>query len=314
MKYCNKFSLVFSIFLAVIVLFPLASYSQSCFDYKGITYRVIKDADEASTFGTVVVTTKNEGFYEGTITVPNAVKQSDEAFADAYKVVAIDDYAFKGCPNLVEVTLPMSIESIGISAFEECTNLKKVELPQGNLTQLGESVFAYSGIESIKIPEGITALPYLAFRECRALKQVVLPKTLKKIDHSVFVLCQSLESIELPAGLIEIGMYTFNASGLKKIVLPEKVVSIPPMCFCACFDLEEVQLSPYTKSIGIMAFQFCWHLSKINYPESLKMIGDFAFDGCLDIPECYQSCAYCKCDDKESKEKTIRESKALMWK
>ena len=56
--------------------------AQRVFDYNGITYKVIKDADEAPTFGTVAVTAKSNGFYEGVITVPGGVKQSDDEYAD----------------------------------------------------------------------------------------------------------------------------------------------------------------------------------------------------------------------------------------
>ena len=179
-----------------ISLFPTLLFGQSIFDYEGITYRVIKDADEASTFGTVAVTAKDDGFYEGKITIPNGVKHSEDSYADSYKVVSIDDFAFKGNVTLEEVQLPISIESIGEGAFEGCSKLNHVEIPEGSaLSRLGESVFAYSGLESIVFPKGIIELPRFTFRECRRLQQVTLPKSLTKIGVSAFIFCQSLQYV-----------------------------------------------------------------------------------------------------------------------
>lgn len=270
-------------------LYPSQTHAQSVFSYSGITYRVIKDANEASNYGTVAVTAPRDGFYEGTVTIPNAVKQSDDEYADAYKVVAIDDYAFKGSPALKKVVLPITIESIGTGAFEECGELTTVEIPYGSLlTHLGESVFASSGLKSIKFPEGITELPRFTFKECRKLDQVILPESLVKIGMSAFIYCQSLESIELPKGLREIDICAFAYCGLKSISLPDRVVSIPMLAFSGCLDLEEVALSPYTTTIKNGAFGQCYHLKKINKPETLINVDDGSFGvGCIYLPDCY---------------------------
>ena len=271
----------------IVTMLSSFAFAQSIFDYNGITYKVLKDADEASTIGTVAVTAKDDGFYEGTITIPNAVKQSNDEFADAYKVVAIDDFAFKGNPTLKKVVLPMTIESIGNGAFEECGQLTQIDIPEGSLSRLGESVFAFSGLKSIKLPEGITELPRFTFRECRALEQVILPNSLIRIGVSAFIYCQSLKSIELPKRLREIDVCAFSCCGLTSITLPDKVVVIPMSAFGGCFDLEEVVLSPYTTIIKAGAFASCEKLSKINRPETLKDIDDNAFTMCLNIPEYY---------------------------
>ena len=284
------------IFLIIVCLISIPTLlfhgrvnAQRVFDYNGITYKVIKDADEAPTFGTVAVTAKSNGFYEGVITVPGGVKQSDDEYADAYKVVAIDDYAFKGNPMLTKVVLPITVESIGNGAFEECKELTAVEIPYGSLlTHLGESVFAFTGLKSIKFPEGITELPRFTFRECRKLEQVSLPESLAKIGISAFIYCQSLKSIELPKGLREIEISAFGCCGLKSISLPDRVVCISMGAFGGCYDLEEVVRSPYTTTIKTGAFSSCYHLKKINKPETLINVDNGSFNGCIYLPDYYQ--------------------------
>ena len=300
--------------------FSSLAFAQSIFDYHGITYKVLKDADESSTFGTVAVTAKDDGFYEGTITIPNAVKQSDDEFADTYKVVAIDDFAFKGNTTLTKVVLPMTIESIGNGAFEECGQLTQIDIPEGSLSRLGESVFAYTGLKSIKLPEGITELPRFTFRECRDLEQVILPNTLIKIGISAFIYCQSLKSIELPKRLREIDICAFSYCGLTSITLPDRVVSIPMSAFQGCFDLEEAILSPYTTTIKTGAFAQCGKLSKVNKPETLNNVEDGAFGGSLNVPEYFLSEADAKSlyelgdKYKETMKEVLEQMKKSTWK
>lgn len=49
--------------------------AQSTFEVDGINYSVIKEADEATTFGTVCVTAREGKDYEGDIIIPNGVKK-----------------------------------------------------------------------------------------------------------------------------------------------------------------------------------------------------------------------------------------------
>ena len=309
--------------LITITIMPLQNHvnAQSVFDYNGITYRIIKDADESSTFGTAAVTAKSEGFYEGVVTIPSGIKQSKDKYADAYKVVAIDDFAFKGSPTLTKVVLPMTIESIGAGAFEACGKLTQIEIPDGTpLTHLGESVFAYSGLKSIRFPEGLTELPRFTFRECRNLEKAILPNSLVKIGISAFIFCTSLKSIELPKKLREIDGSAFSYCGLQRIALPDRVVSIGISTFGMCFDLEEVTLSPYTTTIQGGAFNWCCHLSKINNLKSSIIIDQNAFNGCVYLPEYLKGKPEREWQNKDEKkykeegEKSCLESKKSVWK
>lgn len=46
-------------------------------------------------------------------------------------VTIIGDYAFSGCKNLTEITIPDNVTSIGGYAFSACTNLTNVTLGNG---------------------------------------------------------------------------------------------------------------------------------------------------------------------------------------
>lgn len=265
------------------LLLNVSANAQSVFEVDGICYKVLTEADEASTFGTVEVVPRENGFYEGTVNIPNGVKNSKGEYADTYKVVAIADKAFQNSMSLEKVSVPASVEKIGQNAFSGCISLETVTFAKGNLTSMGREVFKDAGIKHIEIPEGITELPWIAFYGCKNLTDVVLPTTLRTIGCSAFAQCTSLREVKLPEGLQEIMLNCFGQSGIEKIQFPSKIVVIPDQCCGMCANLKEVVLSPNTAKIDKNAFFSCTSLKEIILPEKLMVIEDMAFEGCTSL-------------------------------
>ena len=87
--------------------------AQRTFFVDGITYQVIKEADEVNAVGLVEVTwMRNTSVYSGSIQIPNAIKESGDSYTDTYKIVGIGENAFKASKQLRHVTLSPSIEYI----------------------------------------------------------------------------------------------------------------------------------------------------------------------------------------------------------
>lgn len=257
--------------------------AQSVFEVDGVCYRVLTEADEATTFGTVEVVPRENGFYDGVVNIPNGVKNSKGQYADAYKVVAIADKAFQNCMSLEKVYVPASVEKIGQNAFSGCISLETVIFAKGNLSTMGREVFKDSGIKHIEIPEGVTDLPWIAFFGCKYLTDVVLPTTLKTIGCSAFAQCVSLREVKLPEGLREIMLGCFWGSGIERIKLPS-MITIVPDTFCqGCSNLKEVELSPNTVKIEANAFSGCTSLEEIALPEKLMTIERMAFGQCSSL-------------------------------
>ena len=69
---------------------------------------------------------------------------------DDGSATSIGDYAFAGCTDLANITIPESVESIGKEAFSDCSNL-----------------------ESIIIPDSVTRTEQYTFNECQSLEKII---------------------------------------------------------------------------------------------------------------------------------------------
>ncbi|MBD5081600.1 MAG: leucine-rich repeat domain-containing protein [Ruminococcaceae bacterium] len=131
-------------------------------------------------------------------------------------VTAIDDSAF--CPfarrvtaeaakvreAITSITLPDTVNAIGVGAFWNCKSL-----------------------ESVNIPEGVERIRENAFAECHCLKKIVIPQTVRAIDRRAFYFCDSLKFIDVPEGVETLGDAVFaHCHELMAVVIPKSVKNI----------------------------------------------------------------------------------------
>ena len=64
------------------------------------------------------------------------------------------------------------------------------------ITEIGESAFAYSGIESIEFPKSLTKIATEAFYKCEALTNIKIPASVTFIGYKAFEDCSSLTAVE----------------------------------------------------------------------------------------------------------------------
>jgi hypothetical protein len=129
-------------------------------------------------------------------------------------ITSIEDNAFNGT-NLIKITIPNSVTSIGNKAFYGCTELKEIMLPN-KLTRIENECF--SG--------------------CTSLTKVTIPDSVKIIGDYVFYKCTSLTEITIPDKSTIIGDYAFsNCTSLTKAIVPESVTRIGDWAFESCPNL-----------------------------------------------------------------------------
>ena len=142
-------------------------------------------------------------------------------------ITSIGDYAFFDYDNLTNVTLPLTLTSIGIRSFDE-SGLTSIYIP-ANVATIGESAFGTcSSIESIVVDDYNTVFD--SRNNCNAIietstnklvagcKNTIIPDDITSIESYAFAGCHYLESITIPEGVTSIGSEAFaNCVNLRSI-------------------------------------------------------------------------------------------------
>ena len=206
-----------------------------------------------------------------------------------YPVIKINDKVFFGNANLIVVTLPESLTTLGGEAFRGCQSLKIVKIPS-KVTAIPDHCFeGCSSLESVTIPDGVTTIGTDAFYKCKNLESVALPESLTTLGSRSFEFCKSLKTIKIPSGVTTIPFQCFNGcSLLESIAIPEGVTDIGNEAFSGC-NLNALTLPESLVKIGSWAFYYNRSLKSINIPAKVKTIEEWAFIYCglteLVIPE-----------------------------
>ena len=264
---------------------------------------------------------------QGAYAIPETVTQiGPEAFADATKLTAVE--------------IPETVTSIEGRTFELCRGLTEIVLPE-NLTTIKANAFAHcSNLVEITIPDDVSALESWTFAWCSALKKVNIPASVVSIDEDTFYnsnsvmiyapegshaydwamernlldseearLVRSLKTTVLEDGTLEITDYNGD---IANVVIPERIngIAVTSIGSDAFFetDLSKVHIQSIVipegiTSIGSYAFCYCRDLMRVEFPSSLKTLGEVVFDNCpfteIALPEGIESIgsgAFTYCD------------------
>ena len=180
-------------------------------------------------------------------------------------IKSIDWHVFTGYPNIANVTIAGSVESIEEYAFYECFGLKAITIPD-SVSSIGRYAFAYcSELESATIPDSVTNIGDYVFSECSSLSEVTIPSGLTSIGNGMFRKCSSLTGITIPDGVTSIGEWAFDGcTSLTGITLPSVVTDIKWGAFRGCAGLTGITIPARVTSIGHMAFQNCEGLETVT--------------------------------------------------
>jgi len=147
-------------------------------------------------------------------------------------ITSISAYTFNGCVNLLDITFPNSLKSIGSFAFKNTAWLKAQ-------------------------PDGVVYIKNIAhtYKGNKEFTSLVFREGTKSIDEFAFDYSKKLESITLPDGLTHIGEEAFRGcKELKKFKLPYSVIYIGKAAFWDCIKLKKVKLSNSNTYVGEKAF------------------------------------------------------------
>lgn len=195
-----------------------------------------------------------------------------------YIVTDIDNNAFQGCSQLVSVSIPKTIKSIGTRAFQTgkvidiyikdlsawCNITHKYLHRTTGGQYIYEPIADYrlflngSEVTSLEIPSEITYLKTNCFSGCKSISTVVMHDKLNYIGDYAFYKCDGLSTIEFSDNVTNIGEY----------------------CFCDCRLLENIKLPRFLETLKIGALQNT-NISEITIPGSVTEIGSGCFWYCI---------------------------------
>jgi len=190
-------------------------------------------------------------------------------------VTKIENYAFQGAVNLVNITLPASVTNIGSNAFldasgltsvifQESTNLSKLNVNVGQMAnffdasnvsisiitqvfngagELTNTMTDLSGATSASI-EGYTSIGSEAFKDNTTLTNVTFSSSVTSIGSKAFSGATNLPQFILPLELKSIGEEAFfGMTKLTEITLPSSINSIGKNAFQGS-GLTQVYIRP----------------------------------------------------------------------
>ena len=178
-----------------------------------------------------------------------------------YRIIGIDNWAFKNHDHIRRITIPQSCIHIGDEAFKGCTQLVDVQM---NCTKLGDRAFeGCTALETVNIcpASGFNKISKECFKGCTRLSSFQCPQNITTIDDGAFKGCSNL--------------ITFTYS--------EHLTTIGKEAFSGCSKLSSGYLPAQLETIGDEAFRYCHSLVTLNIPKSIKKIGKKAFADCSEL-------------------------------
>lgn len=200
--------------------------------------------------------------------------QTKVKFLTATKSVStIGEQAFQYSQLISADFSETKIEVLPKECFWSCSNLINISLPK-HLRSIGTKCFCQCGFESITLPDTINKIDKYAFVSSK-LKSVVLPRELKTIRAGIFQDCEHFETININ-NVTKIHKKAFaNSNSLSKIIanLHNKVFSIKDGVLYSK-DFKKLLKVPPAKN-----------KEKFVVPASVKIIDEAAFESCLNLVE-----------------------------
>lgn len=176
----------------------------------------------------------------------------DIIFEEGSKLEKIGDYAFYKCP-VESIELPNTVKSIGNSAFAY-SSIKSFTIPETAIN-LGKDIFSYSSVERVDFPTNISRVPNGFFKGCENVTSLdFLGPNITSIDSYAFSECPNITSLDFTNTNIT-AIYTY--------------------AFQFCENLTTIRFNSQTDFLS--GFNDCTKLERIDFPENLTQIGNYAF-------------------------------------
>ena len=165
----------------------------------------------------------NHYFFDGDIFIymgGRAPRHITHARIDKF-VIEIDEDAFNGCRNLVQVDTHDGIRKVRRNAFWACYSLRRINL-KSVIEIVGQAFGFCEKLESVEFGDRLETIGYSAFCKCKSLTHIKLPSIIT-IERCAFEDCKRLVDIEMSERLETMGSSAFDGCHrLQRIAIPLK--------------------------------------------------------------------------------------------
>lgn len=276
-----------------------------CDDEGGLNYIVVRHGGLPSTLR--VVELDEPGGYAGHVTVPDSVDWGTDRLA----VTEISPRAFKACAQLLSISLPKGLSTIGSEAFSGCVALTELTVP-GRVNYVGTDAFAGSGIRALvlahdsanagvlrlsALPEGLERLVLdrnvggLTRGDsipCPTVKELVIGPHTARLGASVFRPLAGVEklTVEPGDGAIDVATGAFSGLPLRQVSW-QRSISGGEGLFAGITTLDSLVVSSAVTTLPENALSGCAGLRAISVSPELATVGKGALQGCTALQNLY---------------------------
>lgn len=238
--------------------------------------------------GTVVKFLRDTGTITGIVDAKEEVVIDD--MIDGTNVLEIGRQAFQGESGISKVTLPDTLERIGVSAFAY-SGLTEIQIPASVREIRGYAFSNCSRLGSLTFEAGIKYIYSCAFHGCTSLEEVWFPNTVRCIYTRAFDDCESLKKAAFQGSREKISSLADNAFpentelvfGTEDLPEEDPYIPSPEPVTPGSYEVG-TQEKDYTfdESTGTIT-KAAWNVTNAQIPDSIggvrvKKIGESAFE------------------------------------
>ena len=218
---------------------------------------------------------------------PNAFYHTNQLVSITFpeSLNTIGNSAFYGCRNLVgPLVFPDSLKTIGVEAFYGCTSLQGMLTLPESLTSLGTNAFINcDGITAVTFnccECVIDADPYKVGILPTSITELVIGENVKKIPTYLAFGCNALTSLTIPKSVERIGSKAFNTcTSVTKVNWNARHCAAADPLPASCEEITIGEEVEYIPSFIAEASK----ISSIIIPNSVKVISTGAFKDCANL-------------------------------